>query len=111
MPLVFRDVRDVDEEPLTGDILEAGLDDAQLHGTARVNKKLRKTRGTTRADLPPYTLAEVDDTRPDCEPPALIPKTVLGRVEWERLDVIRASRVAHEASSSMRIQTDHEEER
>ena len=33
MPLISRDIGNLDEEPLTGDVFEVWLDDAQLHCT------------------------------------------------------------------------------
>lgn len=75
-----------------------------------MNEHLRETGRAPRTNLTVDTLSEVDDSRPDGEPPALITKAVLGAVEGEARDVVGVCRIAHETSSSMGIEADHEEE-
>ena len=78
--------------------------------TAGVNKNLGQTRRTACPDFPPHALTEVDDARPDREPPALIAETVLSGVEGERRNIIWVGTVTDEATGRVGIQADHEEE-
>ena len=82
----------------------------KIHTTG-VHEDLGETGRTPRAHFAQDALAEVQDTRPDREAPALISETMVRLVEGEDGGVGRLSRVAHEASGGMRIETDHEEER
>ena len=82
----------------------------RLIRTAGVNKNLGQTSRTARSDFPVHALTEVDDTRPDSEPPALITETVLSGVEGEGRDVIWVGTVTDEATCRMGVQADHEEE-
>ena len=79
--------------------------------TARVDKDLRQTSCTPGPDLTPDPLSKVDNAGPDDETPRLVSKTVLGRVVREAVGVVGVDRVADEASSSVRVKTDEEEER
>lgn len=69
VPLPAGDVGNLDEQPLTSGVLEAGLDDTEFHGAGRVNKELGKLGLAAGTDLPPYTLTKVEDTGPDGETP------------------------------------------
>ena len=75
-----------------------------------MNQDLGKTGSTTSTDFTPDTLAKVDDTRPDDEPPAEVADTVTGVVEGETGLKIRFHGVTDEATSSVRVDADHEEE-
>lgn len=75
-----------------------------------MNQNLRETSRLPGANLPPDAFTEINDTRPDDEPPAEVPETVLRRVEREGSNVIRVDGVAHETSSSVSIEADHEKE-
>ena len=79
--------------------------------TAGVDEQLRETRRATSTVLAEDTLAKVDNAGPDDETPRLVSKTVLGRVVGEAVGVVGVDRVADEASSSVRVKTDEEEER
>jgi hypothetical protein len=111
VPLPAGDCRDLDEEPLAGDVLEAGLDDTELHRTAGVDEDFRQAGGAAGTDLTVHTLAEVEDAGPDGRAPAHVPEAVLRVVEGERALVVRVGRVAHEAAGRVRVEADHEEER
>jgi hypothetical protein len=111
VPLPLGDRRNLDEQPLSGDILEARLENAELHSTAGVNQHLGQASCPPGPDLSPHALGEVGNAGPNGSPPALVAETVLRRVEGERCDVVRVNRVADEAAGRVGIQTDHEEER
>lgn len=112
MPLQLRNTGNLDEEPLAGNVLEARLHDAEFHSTyireckrmrscksdkgrklrtTGVNKDLGQPGRAPRPNLTPYTLAEVDDTGPDGEPPALVTKAVFRRVEREDFGEVRVN--------------------
>lgn len=110
MPLEPGDFWDLDEEPLACSVLEARLDDAQFHSTTGMHKDLGQTSGSPGTILSVGTLPEVHHPWPDSVPPAEVAETVLGRIEWERGDVVGINGVADEASSSVRVQAEHEEE-
>ena len=76
-----------------------------------MDEQLRETRRATSTVLAEDTLAKVDNAGPDDETPRLVSKTVLGRVVGEAVGVVGVDRVADEASSSVRVKTDEEEER
>lgn len=61
MPLPFRDLGDLDEEPLTSSVLEAGLVDAEFHGAGRVDKHFRQLSFAPGPDFSVDSLAEVND--------------------------------------------------
>jgi len=111
MPLPAGDLWDLDEQPLSSSVLEAGLDDTELHGTTGVNENLRQSGRTSCPVLSEHPFTEIGETGPDCEPPAHISKAVLGRVEGEGCDVVGIGGVTDEATSSMAVETKHEEER
>jgi hypothetical protein len=111
VPLPARDGRDLDEEPLAGDVLEAGLDDAELHRAARVDEDLGEARRAAGADLTPHALAEVEEAGPDREAPGEVAEAVLRRVEREVRDEVGVDRVTDEAAGRVRVEADHEEER
>ncbi len=79
--------------------------------TTGVHENLGEAGCTSSPNLPENPLTEIDDTRPDGEPPALISETVFCRIERETRDVVGISGVTDEASGGMTIKTDHEEER
>ena len=81
----------------------------KIHTTG-VHEDLGETGRTPRTHFAQDALAEVQDTRPDREAPAVVSQTVLGRVEGEHPDVIRVDRIAHEAARRVSIQAQHEEE-
>lgn len=110
VPLPPRHLRNLNKQPLTSGVLEAWLDNPQLHRTARVDKNLLQVCRPPCPDLAPNTLAEVGDTDPDEKPPAFVSKTMLGGVEREGLDVVRIGRVTNEAARRMRVESNHEEE-
>lgn len=128
VPLKTRDIRNLDEDPLTRCIFEAGLDDTEFHGTyidtrlalvvtlkprqltTRVNKNLGQPGRPASPNLSVYPLAEVDETGPDDISPTLVAKAVLSRIEWEDGDVVRIDRIAHEAASGVGVEANHEEE-
>jgi len=111
MPLEPGYFRNLDEKPLACGVLEARLDDTQFHSTTGMHKDLRQTSGSPGTILSVGALSEVHQTRPDRVPPAKVAEAVLGRVEGERCDVVGINRVADEASGSVRVQAEHEEER
>ena len=78
--------------------------------TTGVHEDLGETGRTPRTHFAQDALAEVQDTRPDREAPAVVSQTVLCRVEGEHPDVIRVDRIAHEAARRVSIQAQHEEE-
>ena len=110
MPLPARDIGDLNEQPLAGNVLETRLDDTQLHSTTGMHEHLRQTRRTPRPNFSPNAFSEVEDTRPDGKAPALITETVLCGVERECGDVVRVGAVTYETASGMGIEPNHEEE-
>lgn len=111
VPLPTRDIGHLYEEPLSRNVFETRLDNTQFHSSARVDQDLRETGCASGTNLTPDTFSEVDDSRPDGEPPALVAKTMLGAVEGEGSDVVGIGRVTDEATSGMGVEADHEEER
>lgn len=105
MPLEFGYLRDLDEKPLTGCVLETRLDDTEFHGTYRgvssletikenllttwVDENLGQTGSSSGTDFTPHSFTKVDDTRPDDEPPTQISQAMFGGIEREGRDVIR----------------------
>lgn len=75
-----------------------------------MDKDLGQTSGPACTNFAPYTFSEVNDTRPDNEPPAQITKAVLRGIEWEALDVVRVDRITDETTSRMGVKTEHEKE-
>lgn len=110
VPLETGDIGDLNEKPLTSDVLETGLDNTKFHSTARMDENFRQASGTSCPDFPPDTLAEIEDTGPNDESPALITQAMFSRVKWEGSDVIGVGGVTDEATSGMGVKTDHEEE-
>lgn len=110
MPLPAGDIRDLNEEPLTSDIFEAGFDNTKFHGTRGMNKDLGQPSGTTSPDFSVDSLSKVDDTRPHGESPTFITQTMVGSIEWEHLRVCRIGRVTDETTGCMSVKADHEEE-
>lgn len=111
MPLPAGNIRNLNEQPLSSGILEAGLDDAQFHSTTRMDQNLGKTGGSSSTVFPVYTFTKVDDTWPDDEPPAEVTNTVTCIVEGEGRLEVRFNTIADEAPSGVCVDTDHEEER
>jgi len=110
MPLPAGDVGNLNKEPLASDVFETRLNNTELHGTTGMNKNLGQTSGPSGSDLSVNSLAEVDDTGPNSEPPALIAQAMLGRVKWESIGIVGSRGVTDEATSSMGVKTDHEKE-
>lgn len=79
--------------------------------TTGMNKHLRQARRTAGSDFSPHAFTEVDDTGPDDESPALIPKAVFSGVERKGRYESGERAVADEATGGMHIQADHEEKR
>ena len=111
VPLPAGHVGHLDEQPLTRDILETRLDDTQFHGARGMNKDLGQPSGTTSPDFSVNSFSEINNARPHDESPTLITQTVLGGVEGEHGDVVGVGGVTNEASGSMGVETNHEEER
>ena len=78
--------------------------------TTGVDQNFGKPSCPACPNFSPDPLPEVNDTRPDGEPPALVAETVIRRIEGERLDIVGVGGVTDEASSGMGVQADHEEE-
>jgi hypothetical protein len=76
-----------------------------------VDKDLGKLSRTAGADLPPDTLEEVDDTGPDDVAPRKIANADIGVVEGEGTGERWQGHTTNEASSGVRVEADHEEER
>jgi len=74
-----------------------------------VNKDLGQLRSPPGSVFSVHPLAKVKKTWPDGEPPALVPKTVFRRIEWECRDIIWVNRITNEAASSVRVKPNHEE--
>lgn len=110
MPLEFGDIRHLDEEPLAWNVLEAGLDNTQFHGTTGVDEDLGEFGSPASPPLPEYTFTEVNNEWPDNESPTHISETVLSGVEGECGDVGRINGVTDEASGCMTEQGQHKEE-
>jgi hypothetical protein len=110
MPLPMGNVGNLDKEPLTSGVLEAGLDDTEFHGAGRVNKELGKLGLATGTDLPPDTLTKVEDTGPDGETPGKVTNAVTGVVEGEFRLEVGEGRITDEASHGVSVKTEHEEE-
>ena len=111
MPLQRRDVWNLDEQPLACGVLEAGLDDAELHCTGRMDENLGETSCAPSANLAVDALSEVEETGPDGVTPAEVADAVTGVVERERRLEVGEGAVADEASGRMRVETEHEEKR
>jgi hypothetical protein len=77
------DVGHLKEQPLPSGVLERWLDDAEFHSTRGVDEDLGELSRTAGTDLPPDTLEEVDDTRPDDVAPGKIANANVGVVERE----------------------------
>lgn len=74
-------------------------------------ENFRQPRRLAGANLPVHTLAEVNDARPDGEPPAEVPKAMLRRVERKIGHKVWLNAITHKASRGMGIKANHEEER
>jgi len=109
VPLISRDIGNLDEEPLTGDIFEAWFYDAQLHCATRMDEDLREPGGLPCPDFPPHSFTKVKDSGPDDKPPAEVSKTMLRRVEGEGRNIIGIDAVSDKTASGMRVKGDHEE--
>lgn len=110
MPLVLGDLGDLQEQPLSRNILETWLHDAQFHSTAGVNQNFGKASRTACADLSPDALAKVNDSGPDDESPTEVTNTMVCGIEGEAGGEVGIDRVSHEAASSVGVETKHEEE-
>ena len=83
MPLELGNVRDLEEEPLAGGVLEAGLDNPEFHGARRVDEDLAQPGRAASTDFTVHALTEIDDARPNGTTPGEIPETDVGIVEGE----------------------------
>lgn len=111
MPLEVGHIGDLKEQPLAGSVLERWLEDAEFHGARGVDEDLGELSRTAGADLPPNTLEEVDDTGPDDVAPREIANADIRVIEREGVGERWQSSTADEASSGVRVDADHEEER
>lgn len=111
MPLEVRDIGHLNEQPLASSVLERWLDDAEFHSTRGVDEDLGELSRTAGADLPVDTLEEVDDTGPDDVAPRKIANANIRVVEGECAGERWQSGRADEASSGVRVDADHKEER
>jgi hypothetical protein len=89
MPLITRDIRDLDEKPLARHVLETRLEDSQLHRTwtyqtpdysaeaalltTRVYENFGQSSGSSCPDFSPNPLSEIENPWPNYETPTLIP--------------------------------------
>lgn len=110
MPLEAGDVGHLKEQPLASGILERRLDDAEFHGTRRVDEDFGELGRTAGTDLPPDTLEEVDDTGPDDVAPRKIANADIRVVEGEGVGERWQRGPTDEASSGVRVEADHKEE-
>lgn len=83
VPLPFRNLRNLDEKPLSCRVFEARLDDAEFHGTTWVYDDLAQLGGTPCTIFAIHSFTEVEYTNPDRESPTLVTQTMLRRVEGE----------------------------
>jgi hypothetical protein len=111
MPLPSGNFGDLNEEPLACCVLETGFDDTEFHSPTRVNENLGQPCCPPGTILPVHPFSKVRNSRPDSEPPALIAKAVLRRIERERADVVWICRITDETTSSVCVKADEEEER
>jgi len=111
MPLPVRDIGNLDEKPLAGGVLEAGLEDTEFHSAGRVNKELGELGLTTGTDFPVHALTKVKDAGPDGESPAEITDAVTGVIEGELGLEVGESGITNEASHGVSVEANHEEER
>lgn len=77
--------------------------------TTGVDQDLGKAGCPPSTDFSPDAFAEVDDARPDDEPPTQISETVLSRIEGEYAGPVWVGGISDEASSGMSVQSKHEE--
>lgn len=75
-----------------------------------MNKNFGQPRCPSSTILPIHPFAKVNNSRPNSEPPALVAKTVLCRIEGESADVVRICTVTDEAPSGMGVKANEEEE-
>ena len=111
MPLEVGDVGHLNEQPLAGGVLERWLDNAEFHSTRGVDEDLGQLSRTAGTDLPPDTLKEVDDTGPDDVAPRKIANANIRVVEGEGAGDPGQCGSTDEASSGVRVEADHKEER
>lgn len=74
-----------------------------------MDEDARKPCRTPSAELAVRALAEVQDPRPNGEPPTHVPETVVGVVKWENVCISRIDAVADETTCCVRIQPEGEE--
>ena len=110
MPLELGDLRNLDEEPLAGCVLEAGLLDTELHRTTRVDKDSLELSLAAGTELAVHAFAKVDDPRPDGEAPAEVADAMAGVVEREGGLEVGQGAVTHEAAGGVGVDAEHEEE-
>lgn len=61
MPLELGNLGDLDEEPLTSGVLEAGFVDTKFHSAGRVDENFRQLSFTSGPDFSVDSFAEVED--------------------------------------------------
>jgi hypothetical protein len=110
MPLPSGNFRDLNKEPLACCILKTGLDDPKFHSPTRMNENFGQPCCSSRTILPVHPFTKVRNARPNSEPPALVAKAVLCRVEGERADVVGVRGVTDETTSGVGVKADEEEE-
>lgn len=111
MPLPSGNFRDLNKEPLACCVLETGFDNPKFHSPTRVNENFGQLCCSPGTKLSVHPFTKIQNSRPDGEPPALVSKAVVRRVEWERASVVGIYGVANETTSGMGIKADEEEER
>lgn len=95
---------------MASNILEARFDDAQFHGTTRVDQNFGKLGCSPSPYFSVDSLTKVNEERPDSETVTFITKTMLSTIERESVDVVWQGTVTDEAASSMGEEAYHKEE-
>jgi len=111
MPLPSGNFWDLNKEPLTCSVLETGFDNSKFHSPTRVNKYFGQPCCSPGTVFSIHPFGKVRKARPNGEPPTLVAKAVLRRVEGERANVVRICRVANETTSGVGVKANEEEER
>lgn len=109
MPLEFGNVGDLEEDPLTGGILEARLDHAEFHCTRGVNEDLVEFGSPASTDFTPDSFAEVEDTGPDDSTPREVTNANIGVVKGKGVRERGECGSTDKASGGVGVETDHEE--
>lgn len=109
MPLELGDFGALEEEPLTGSVLEAWLGDPEFHGTRGVNEDFVELGSTTSTDLTIDAFAKVNDARPDGSTPGHVSEADIGVVKGECVCELWQGGTTDKASSGVGVEADHEE--